>query len=110
MNGEAVWRYAETLGAWAWRASWQGAALAAIVALVLWLAGRKISPAWRFGLWGLVLLRLAMPTVVAWEQSERPAAVREQKQVAHVTAERPAWPHVAPAPRHRRSRRWSRPR
>jgi len=98
MNGEAVWRYAETLGAWAWRASWQGAALAAIVALVLWLAGRKISPAWRFGLWGLVLLRLAMPTVVAWEQSERPAPVREQKQVAHVTAERPAWPHVAPAP------------
>jgi beta-lactamase regulating signal transducer with metallopeptidase domain len=72
MNGEAVWHWAETLGTWAWRASWQGAALAAIVALALWLAGRRVAPAWRFGLWGLVLMRLAMPALVAWEWKHPP--------------------------------------
>ena len=64
-----------------------GWVLAAIVALVLWLAGREILPAWRFGLWSLVLLRLAMPTVVAWEQSEGPPLCARNKKLAHVTAE-----------------------
>src|SRR2546421_11898080 len=65
MNGETAWRLAESLAAWAWRASWQGAVLAVVVALLLWGVGRRISPGWRFGLWGLVLLRLAMPAIVA---------------------------------------------
>ena len=63
MNGGAAWRLAESLAAWAWRASWQGAVLAVVVALLLWAVGRRISPGWRFGLWGLVLLRLAMRAV-----------------------------------------------
>src|SRR3954454_23753700 len=74
MNGETGWRLAESLAAWAWRASWQGAALAVVVALLLWAVGRRISPAWRFGLWGLVLLRLAMPAVVAVEERWIPTA------------------------------------
>src|SRR3954471_21670445 len=74
MNGETGWRLAESLAAWAWRASWQGAALAVVVALVLWAVGRRISPGWRFGLWGLVLLRLAMPALVAVEGRWAPAA------------------------------------
>lgn len=72
MNGETAWRLAESLAAWAWRASWQGAALAVIVALLLWAVGRRISPCWRFGLWGLVLLRLAMPAIVAVEEHRIP--------------------------------------
>jgi beta-lactamase regulating signal transducer with metallopeptidase domain len=80
MNGDtaaaAAWRWAEALGAWAWRASWQGAALAAVVALLLWAVGRRIPPGWRFALWGLVLLRLAMPAIVAVDLG------RSEKQVA----------------------------
>lgn len=68
---------AESLAAWAWRASWQGAALACAVGLIVWLAGRRLSPGWRFGLWGLVLVRLAMPAVVEvrWDWGkQKPAA------------------------------------
>jgi beta-lactamase regulating signal transducer with metallopeptidase domain len=85
MSSEAAVRALESLGAWAWRASWQGACLAAIVALVVWAFGRRVSPAWRFGLWGLVLVRLAMPAVIevrwagapragVWEPAEPQAA------------------------------------
>ena len=63
MSGEPAWQAAESLASWAWRASWQGAALAVFVGVLLWLAGRQISPAWRFGLWGLVLVRLAIPAI-----------------------------------------------
>jgi beta-lactamase regulating signal transducer with metallopeptidase domain len=61
---ESTVRVLDWLSAWAWRASWEGAALAGIVAIILWMFGRKVSPAWRFALWGLVLIRLAMPAVV----------------------------------------------
>ena len=44
MNGETAWRLAESLAAWAWRASWHGAVLAVVVALLLWAVGRRISP------------------------------------------------------------------
>jgi hypothetical protein len=47
MNGGIIgstgdaWRVAESLAGWAWRAGWQGALLAAGVAAVLWLVGRR---------------------------------------------------------------------
>ncbi|HYE20255.1 MAG TPA: M56 family metallopeptidase [Tepidisphaeraceae bacterium] len=58
------WAWADALAAWALRAGWQAAALAAIVAAVLYLAGPRIPPAWRFGLWALVLARLAIPPLI----------------------------------------------
>jgi beta-lactamase regulating signal transducer with metallopeptidase domain len=54
----------QSLADWAWRASWQGALLALVVAAIVLLARKKLSPACRFWLWSLVLLRLAVPTFV----------------------------------------------
>jgi beta-lactamase regulating signal transducer with metallopeptidase domain len=72
----SVYDVTDALAAWAWRASWQAAILASVVALILWAAGRRLSPAWRFGLWGLVLLRLAMPAIVQvqwhWVRATQP--------------------------------------
>src|SRR5438445_9552318 len=81
MNGEAAWRLAEALATWAWRASWEGAALARLVGVVLALVGPNLSRGWRFGLWALVLVRLAMPAVVevASGSSTRQQATNVQK-------------------------------
>jgi beta-lactamase regulating signal transducer with metallopeptidase domain/5-hydroxyisourate hydrolase-like protein (transthyretin family) len=48
----------DTLGPAIWRASWQAAALALGVALLLWCFGERLAPRWRFLLWGVVLARL----------------------------------------------------
>ncbi|MEK6261845.1 MAG: M56 family metallopeptidase [Planctomycetota bacterium] len=48
----------DTLGPAIWRASWQAAALAVLVALLLLCCGERLSPRWRFLLWGVVLTRL----------------------------------------------------
>jgi beta-lactamase regulating signal transducer with metallopeptidase domain len=81
MSGETAWQLAEALATWAWRASWQGAALALLVGAVLALVGRKLSPGWRFGLWALVLVRLAMPAVleVRSESNDKQQATSVQK-------------------------------
>ena len=70
-GSEALMHGIQSLANWAWRASWQGAALAVVVGVLLWVAGKRISPACRFGLWGLVFARLAMPTLleVNWKGS-----------------------------------------
>jgi beta-lactamase regulating signal transducer with metallopeptidase domain/5-hydroxyisourate hydrolase-like protein (transthyretin family) len=47
----------DTLGPAIWRASWQAAILAVAVALVLWCCGERLSPRWRFLLWGVVIAR-----------------------------------------------------
>ncbi len=44
-----------------WRSSWQASVLAGLVLLVQWLFGNRLSPGWRYGLWLLVLARLALP-------------------------------------------------
>src|SRR5437762_6785929 len=54
----------ESLGSWAFRAGWQAGVLFGAVAVILWLFGRRLSPAWRFALWALVLVRLTVPAVV----------------------------------------------
>jgi beta-lactamase regulating signal transducer with metallopeptidase domain/5-hydroxyisourate hydrolase-like protein (transthyretin family) len=41
-----------------WRASWQATALALLVVLLLWCLGERLSPQWRFLLWGIVVARL----------------------------------------------------
>ena len=48
----------DTLGPAIWRASWQAAALALLVVLLLRCCGERLSPRWRFLLWGVVLARL----------------------------------------------------
>jgi beta-lactamase regulating signal transducer with metallopeptidase domain len=81
--GDSVVRAVEAVGPWVWRASWQGAVLAVGVAVVLKVVGRRLSPGWRFGLWGLVLVRLAVPPVVEvswWEGEGVAAAVGDAKQ------------------------------
>src|SRR5689334_18442293 len=42
-------------------ASWQAAAIGAVVLILQVIVGRWISPRARMALWGLVLLRLALP-------------------------------------------------
>ena len=48
----------DTLGPAIWRASWQAAALAVLVVLLLRCCGERLSPRWRFLMWGVVLTRL----------------------------------------------------
>jgi beta-lactamase regulating signal transducer with metallopeptidase domain len=48
----------DSLGPAIWRASWQAAALALLVVLLLRSFGERLSPRWRFLLWGVVLARL----------------------------------------------------
>lgn len=44
-------------------ASWQAGALALVVMLITSMAGRRLAPAWRCGLWMLVFARLALPAL-----------------------------------------------
>ena len=79
----------DTMGPAIWRASWQAAALALVVVLLLRCFGERLSPRWRFLLWGVVLTRLlfvATPAspwsafnLVSWnpESSARPFARHE---------------------------------
>src|SRR5262249_32904852 len=48
----------DTVGLSIWRASWQAAVLAVLVALLLRSCGERLAPRWRFLLWGVVLIRL----------------------------------------------------
>lgn len=47
--------------AWLWRASWQASVLVLLVLLAQWACRARLEPRWRFALWWLVLLRLALP-------------------------------------------------
>jgi beta-lactamase regulating signal transducer with metallopeptidase domain len=46
---------------WLLRVSLQASVLAALVLCVQWLLAHRLPPAWRYGLWLLVLIRLALP-------------------------------------------------
>lgn len=50
----------DTIGPAIWRASWQAAVLALLVVLLLRCCGERLSPRWRFLLWGVVLARLLL--------------------------------------------------
>jgi beta-lactamase regulating signal transducer with metallopeptidase domain len=43
------------------KASWQAAVLIVLVLALQWVFGRRLSPRWRYGLWLLVVVRLALP-------------------------------------------------
>lgn len=55
---------AEPLAGWLWRSSWQAAVLALLVLAIQGMAGRRLSAAWRYRLWLLVVLRLLLPVSV----------------------------------------------
>ena len=46
------------------RASWQAAVLILLVLAAQWAFGRRLAPRWRYALWLLVILRLAVPFTV----------------------------------------------
>ncbi len=50
---------------WLWRSTWQGSVLILLVLFVQWIFKKRLSPSWRYSLWLLVLVRLALP--VSWE-------------------------------------------
>jgi bla regulator protein blaR1 len=97
----------DTAGPAIWRASWQAAALAILVALLLRCLGERLAPRWRFLLWGVVLTRLlvvATPVspwsvfnLARWDSGadERPIAWGET--VAPV-ATIPPGPDATPSP------------
>src|SRR5436309_1954465 len=50
---------------WLLKSSWQAAVLILLVLVVQWLFRRQLSPRWRYSLWLLVVIRLALPFTVA---------------------------------------------
>jgi bla regulator protein BlaR1 len=46
------------------KASWQAGVLILLVLAVQWAFGRRLSPGWRYGLWLLVVARLALPWTI----------------------------------------------
>jgi beta-lactamase regulating signal transducer with metallopeptidase domain len=46
------------------KASWQAAVVILLVLAVQWAFGRRLSPRWRYGLWLLVVARLALPWTI----------------------------------------------
>ena len=46
------------------KASWQAAVLIVLVLAARWVFGRRLKPQWRFGLWFLVVIRLALPWTI----------------------------------------------
>jgi beta-lactamase regulating signal transducer with metallopeptidase domain/thiol-disulfide isomerase/thioredoxin len=49
--------------AWVLQSSWQAAVLVLLVLIVQMIFRSKLSPAWRYGLWLLVVVRLLMPAL-----------------------------------------------
>jgi bla regulator protein BlaR1 len=46
---------------WLVKVTWQAAVLVLLVLLIQWVLGRKLTPVWRYNLWLIVLIRLALP-------------------------------------------------
>src|SRR6185369_5642825 len=48
---------------WILQTTWQTAVLVGLILLAQWLLRRRLAPAWRYGLWLLLVVRLLMPVV-----------------------------------------------
>ena len=67
----------DAIGPAIWRASWQAAALAVLVVLLLQYCGERLAPRWRFLMWGVVLALAGLPVrfISRWlNRSSRAAA------------------------------------
>ena len=92
----------ESLAGWAWRANWQAALMAVALAIMLRLAGKRIAPAWRFWLWALVLVRLAMPAIVEIRSEiieKREAGITNSKSETPTYAQVPSGVELTEPPR-----------
>jgi len=87
------------------QASWQAAVLIVLVLAVQWTLGRRLSPHWRYALWLLVLVRLAVPLTVPsslslfnWFQVPQGAAPLSvvSARPEHLAAD-PLWPSTVVA-------------
>jgi beta-lactamase regulating signal transducer with metallopeptidase domain len=48
---------------WILETTWQAAVLVGLILLAQWLLRKRLAPAWRYGLWLLVIVRLLMPVL-----------------------------------------------
>ena len=46
-----------------WRATWKAGVLIALIFVIRPMHGSRLAPAWRFALWGVVLVRLLVPVL-----------------------------------------------
>jgi beta-lactamase regulating signal transducer with metallopeptidase domain len=46
-----------------WRTTWQAGVLIALIFVIRAMLGSRLAPAWRFALWGVVLVRLLVPVL-----------------------------------------------
>ena len=58
---EGLFGWKDPLFVGLWHSSWQASVLIGLVLLLQWSFGNKLSPGWRYGLWLLVVVRLALP-------------------------------------------------
>ncbi len=79
------------------KVSWQGAVLILLVLAAQWIFGAQLKPRWRYALWLLVLVRLALPWTIP-----SPASVFNFVDFSHVTKpwkfHLPAHPAKNPSP------------
>ena len=74
---------------WLLRASWQASILVVVLLVVQWMFQKKLSPRWRYTLWFLVLIRLALPAAPLSALSLFNYARLEKARVASETAAAP---------------------
>src|ERR1700730_4678912 len=96
----------DTIGPAVWRASWQGAAVALFIALILRCFGERISPRWRYLFWCVVVVRLvivATPAspwsvfnLVAWNQEANVASDRHGSESIFLQTTRPSVTEAEP--------------
>ncbi|MCC7376755.1 MAG: carboxypeptidase regulatory-like domain-containing protein [Verrucomicrobiales bacterium] len=80
--------------AWLLRASWQAAVLAGLILLVQAILGKRLTPAWRYRLWLLVVVRLVLPF-----QAPSPTSVHNLARLTtRSAASEAATPLIVPAP------------
>ena len=55
--------WVEEVFRWILQTTWQTTVLVGLILLAQWLLRRRLAPAWRYGLWLLLIVRLLMPIV-----------------------------------------------
>ena len=55
--------WVEEVFRWILQTTWQTTILVGLILLAQWLLRRRLAPAWRYGLWLLLIARLLMPVV-----------------------------------------------
>lgn len=80
-------RFGESLFAWVLETSWQAGILALVIVFAQTVFRRRLSPAWRYGLWYLLIVRLLLPSTPQTSWSIYNLAGRP---VALTTVERPS--------------------